>query len=95
VEYWSGLSSTLDGVLVLVLNSEGVRRMGRVVFSEVPELRDTMMVGEGDEGGEVGERSGFWVTDVWIGEGLGCQRGAVGVAFEAHDVAVFLMGKEC
>ncbi|EAW14901.1 glycoside hydrolase family 27 protein [Aspergillus clavatus NRRL 1] len=87
-EYWSGPSSTLDGTLVLMLNSEGSRQTRTAVWKEIPELKDAL--------GRKGRRqTGFRVTDVWTGKDLGCVRDHYTVTLESHDVAALLVGKGC
>ncbi|OJJ58107.1 hypothetical protein ASPSYDRAFT_1178735 [Aspergillus sydowii CBS 593.65] len=53
-EYWSGPSSTLQGTLVLMLNSEDRVRIRRADWSEIPEIWDTAHAYE--------------VVDAWTGE---------------------------
>ncbi|KAB8233407.1 hypothetical protein ETB97_001359 [Aspergillus alliaceus] len=83
-EYWSGPSSTLDGTLVLMLNSEDSDQTRTAVWSEIPEL-----------GGSAGKDSGHQVTDVWTGEDLGCVKGEYSVELQRHDAAALVVGQPC
>ena len=38
-EYWSGTSTTLEGTLVLMLNSEDTSYIRTAVWNEIPELK--------------------------------------------------------
>lgn len=78
-EYWSGPSSTLDGTLVLMLNSEDKAAKRTAVWSEIPELK---------------HGRSYQVTDAWTGKDLGCVKHKYQTQLESHDVAVLLV-KEC
>ncbi|KAJ5831777.1 hypothetical protein N7474_000088 [Penicillium riverlandense] len=79
-EYWSGPSSTLDGTLVLMLNSEDQTATRTATWSEIPELK----------GGNA-----YHVTDAWSGKNLGCVKDSHSVQLESHDVAVLVVGRRC
>lgn len=79
-EYWSGPSSTLDGTLVLMLNSEGVTSTRTAVWSEIPELK---------------KGKSFQVVDAWTGKDLGCVKDQYSVDLKRHDAAVLLVKGCC
>ncbi|KAL4862744.1 hypothetical protein BDV12DRAFT_190175 [Aspergillus spectabilis] len=81
-EYWSGPSSTLEGTMVLMLNSENVTRTRTAVWREVPELKSS-------------DETAFHVKDAWSGGDLGCVRGSLSRELESHDVAALVIGEPC
>ncbi|KAL4981019.1 putative alpha-galactosidase B [Aspergillus desertorum] len=82
-EYWSGPSSTLEGTLILMLNSENLTSTRTAVFSEIPELQNQ------------NQGYAFEVVDGWTGEKLGCIRDELEVELEAHDVALLIVRDTC
>ncbi|OJK04876.1 hypothetical protein ASPACDRAFT_74440 [Aspergillus aculeatus ATCC 16872] len=85
-EYWSGPSSTLNGTLVLVLNSEDRTQTRTAYWKEVPEL-------QGRHRGRRG--TGFRVRNAWTGNDLGCVRDKYSVKLAPHDAAVLVVGDAC
>lgn len=79
-EYWSGPSSTLQGTMVLMLNSEDASATRTAVWSEIPELQG---------------HDAYDVVDAWSGKNLGCIRQQYGVTLESHDVAVLVVKGAC
>lgn len=79
-EYWSGPSSTLQGTMVLMLNSEDASATRTAVWSEIPELQG---------------HDAYHVVDAWSGKNLGCIRQQYGVTLESHDVAVLVVKGAC
>lgn len=78
-EYWSGVSTTLNATLVLMLNSEAVISYRNAVWSEIPELKG---------------HDSYEVVDAWTGENLGCL-GGYGTILPSHDVAVLVVKGRC
>ena len=79
-EYWSGASSTLQGTLVLMLNSENVTSTRTATWSEVPELKS---------------HDAYHVIDAWTGKDLGCVKTEYSTSLESHDVAVLVVKRRC
>ena len=79
-EYWSGASSTLQGTLVLMLNSENVTSTRTATWSEVPELKS---------------HDAYHVIDAWTGKDLGCVTTEYSTSLESHDVAVLVVKRRC
>ncbi|RJE25968.1 hypothetical protein PHISCL_01653 [Aspergillus sclerotialis] len=79
-EYWSGPSSTLNGTIVLMFNSEGDAAERTAVWSEIPELKN---------GGS------FKVVDAWSGKDLGCVKDQYSIKLKSHDAAVLLVKGPC
>ncbi|KAH8661506.1 putative alpha-galactosidase B [Tricladium varicosporioides] len=78
-EYWSGRST--QGVLVLALNTLGAQARRDIIWSEVPHLEKSV--------------EAFQVTDIWSGKSLGCVRGGVKSLVKSHDIAGYIVGKNC
>ncbi|KAJ5398244.1 hypothetical protein N7509_006357 [Penicillium cosmopolitanum] len=78
-EYWSGPSSTLEGTLVLMLNSENVTTSRTAVWNEIPEL----------DGGS------YQVIDAWSGKDLGCVKDQYTASLSSHDVSVLIVKGNC
>ncbi|KAJ5321836.1 Aldolase-type TIM barrel [Penicillium brevicompactum] len=79
-EYWSGVSTTLEATLVLMLNSENVSSHRTAVWSEIPELRS---------------HDSYEVTDGWTGQNLGCIHGKYSKLLHSHDIAVLVVQEKC
>ncbi|PKY08682.1 putative alpha-galactosidase B [Aspergillus campestris IBT 28561] len=107
-EYWSGPSSTLEGTLVLMFNSEGEKKTRTAVWSEIPELgggeqrddrhqsgRRWSRRGQNDRHQSDVKGKGFQVTDVWTGKDLGCIEDQYEVELESHDIAALVVGGAC
>lgn len=79
-EYWSGVSTTLEATLVLMLNSENVSSHRTAVWSEIPELKS---------------HDSYEVTDGWTGQNLGCIKGKYSKLLHSHDIAVLVVKEKC
>ncbi|KAJ5177268.1 uncharacterized protein N7482_003145 [Penicillium canariense] len=79
-EYWSGPSSTLEGTLVLMLNSEDSTSTRIASWNEIPELKG---------------HDAYQVIDAWSGEDLGCVKEAYSTSLASHDVAVLVVKGAC
>ncbi|CDM29779.1 hypothetical protein DTO013E5_6138 [Penicillium roqueforti] len=79
-EYWSGTSSTLQGTLVLMLNSENVTSTRTATWSEVPQLKS---------------HDAYHVIDAWTSKDLGCVKTEYSTSLESHDVAVLVVKRRC
>jgi alpha-galactosidase len=79
-EYWSGISTTLEATLVLMLNSEGASAIRTAVWDEIPELMD---------------HDSYEIIEAWTGKKLGCVQGQYSVALQSHDVAVLVVRGPC
>ncbi|KAJ5318129.1 Aldolase-type TIM barrel [Penicillium antarcticum] len=79
-EYWSGASSTLQGTLVLMFNSENKTSTRTAMWNEVPELK---------------AHDAYQVIDAWTGKDLGCVKKQYSASLESHDVAVLVVKGHC
>lgn len=79
-EYWSGVSTTLEATLVLMLNSEEGRSYRTAVWSEIPQLKS---------------HDAYQVIDAWTGKSLGCVQSQYSVQLTSHDVAVLVVKGRC
>ncbi|KAJ6131781.1 Aldolase-type TIM barrel [Penicillium samsonianum] len=79
-EYWSGASSTLEGTLVLMLNSEDTTSTRTARWSEIPELKG---------------HHAYRVIDAWTGKDLGCVKTKYNASLKSHDAAVLLVKGKC
>ncbi|KAJ6045934.1 Aldolase-type TIM barrel [Penicillium canescens] len=79
-EYWSGASSTLEGTLVLMFNSESGTSTRTAVWKEVPELKG---------------HDAYHVIDAWTGKDLGCVKKKHSASLQSHDVAVLVVKGKC
>ncbi|KAJ5837124.1 Aldolase-type TIM barrel [Penicillium robsamsonii] len=79
-EYWSGPSSTLEGTLVLMLNSENATSTRTAKWSEIPELKS---------------HGAYKVIDAWTGKNLGCVKSEYSVSLKSHDAAVLVVKGQC
>ncbi|OQD60188.1 hypothetical protein PENPOL_c026G04470 [Penicillium polonicum] len=79
-EYWSGASSTLEGTLVLMLNSEDATSTRTALWSEIPELKS---------------HNAYKVIDAWTGKDLGCVKDKYKVSLKSHDAAVLVVKGRC
>ncbi|KAJ5272357.1 hypothetical protein N7478_007482 [Penicillium angulare] len=80
-EYWSGPSSTLEGTLVLMFNSEDKTATRTAVWKEIPELG--------------GKKDSYYVIDAWSGKDLGCVKKSHSVSLKSHDVSVLIVKGSC
>ncbi|KAK5797380.1 hypothetical protein VI817_003671 [Penicillium citrinum] len=78
-EYWSGPSSTLEGTLVLMLNSENTTATRTAVWNEIPELGS----------------DSYEVVDAWTGKNLGCVKNQYTASLSSHDVSILLVKGKC
>ncbi|KAL7268830.1 hypothetical protein RUND412_008530 [Rhizina undulata] len=78
-EFWSG--DSVNGVLVLMLNTLEITANKTALWSEIPELKG------------LGNR--WRVTDVWTGQSVGCLEDGWQVELETHDIAVGLVEGTC
>lgn len=79
-EYWSGASSTLEGTLVLMLNSEDATSTRTARWSEIPELTS---------------HNAYQVIDAWTGKDLGCVKNTYKASLKSHDAAVLVVKGRC
>ncbi|KOS41801.1 hypothetical protein ACN38_g7318 [Penicillium nordicum] len=79
-EYWSGASSTLEGTLVLMLNSEDATSTRTARWSEIPELKS---------------HNKYKVIDAWTGKDLGCVKNEHKATLKSHDAAVLVVKGRC
>lgn len=79
-EYWSGASSTLEGTLVLMLNSEDATSTRTAIWSEIPELKS---------------HNAYKVIDAWTGKDLGCVKDKYKASLKSHDAAVLVVKGRC
>ncbi|KAJ5365991.1 Aldolase-type TIM barrel [Penicillium concentricum] len=79
-EYWSGPSSTLEGTLVLMLNSEDATSTRTAKWSEIPELNS---------------HDAYKVIDAWTGKDLGCVKSEYSASLKSHDAAVLVVKEQC
>ncbi|KAJ5262702.1 hypothetical protein N7524_008007 [Penicillium chrysogenum] len=79
-EYWSGASSTLEGTVVLMLNSENVTSTRTATWREIPELKN---------------HGAYQVVDAWTGKDLGCVKNKYKASLKSHDAAVLVVKGKC
>ncbi|KAJ5165648.1 Aldolase-type TIM barrel [Penicillium coprophilum] len=79
-EYWSGPSSTLEGTLVLMLNSEDATSTRTAKWSDIPELKS---------------HDAYKVIDAWTGKDLGCVKSEYSASLKSHDAAVLVVKGQC
>jgi alpha-galactosidase len=77
-EFWSGRFK--QGTMVLVLNVGKAQASKRVVWAEVPQLKN-------------GAR--YRVTDAWTGTSYGCFDGGFDAVIQAHDTAALVVTSDC